>query len=226
MTEEEKTEKTEQAEEVEAEAAEQAPAVEEEAAPEEAPAAEAPAEKAEEPEAKEAPAKAEPEEELSRKERRQLERSRAGGPARPKRSPEERATERAERRGAAKKSRRRHRASRRARRGDPKQGTPPAERDRPAVRKTRQGVVSSSKADKTIAVRVEIVRRHTRYEKVVRRSHTIHAHDERNEASDGDLVRVVESRPMSRAKRWRLVEVLQRAPVRTAGIEPSEELEA
>ena len=75
----------------------------------------------------------------------------------------------------------------------------------------RQGTVVSSKADKTITVRIEVVRRHPVYEKVVRRSATIHAHDESNDASAGDIVRVIESRPMSRTKRWRLVEVLERA---------------
>ena len=71
----------------------------------------------------------------------------------------------------------------------------------------------SNKADKTITVRVDIVRRHRRYEKVVRQSSTVHAHDERNEAGEGDIVRVIESRPMSRTKRWRLVEVVEKAPV-------------
>ena len=74
----------------------------------------------------------------------------------------------------------------------------------------RQGTVVSSKADKTITVRIEVVRRHPVYEKVVRRSATIHAHDESNTANAGDVVRVIESRPMSRTKRWRLVEVLER----------------
>ena len=75
----------------------------------------------------------------------------------------------------------------------------------------RQGTVVSSKADKTITVRIEVVRRHPVYEKVVRRSATIHAHDESNAANAGDVVRVIESRPLSRTKRWRLVEVLERA---------------
>jgi len=75
----------------------------------------------------------------------------------------------------------------------------------------RQGVVVSDKADKTITVRVDIARRHRRYEKVVRTSTTLHAHDEANEAHEGDTVRVEESRPLSRTKRWKLVEVLERA---------------
>ncbi|HEY8467603.1 MAG TPA: 30S ribosomal protein S17 [Solirubrobacterales bacterium] len=79
------------------------------------------------------------------------------------------------------------------------------------MRRYRQGTVVSAKPDKTITVRVDIVRRHRRYEKVVRTSTTLHAHDERNEAHEGDVVRVVESRPLSRTKRWRLVEILERA---------------
>ena len=60
-------------------------------------------------------------------------------------------------------------------------------------------------------MRIEVVRRHRRYGKVIRSTSTMHAHDERNDAHQGDLVRVVESRPLSRTKRWRLVEVLERA---------------
>jgi small subunit ribosomal protein S17 len=71
--------------------------------------------------------------------------------------------------------------------------------------------VVSSKADKTITVRIDVTRRHQVYKKIVRSSSTIHAHDERNDANEGDLVRVVESRPLSRTKRWRLVEVLERS---------------
>ncbi|MDQ3768379.1 MAG: 30S ribosomal protein S17 [Actinomycetota bacterium] len=75
----------------------------------------------------------------------------------------------------------------------------------------RAGRVVSDKADKTITVRTESARRHRRYEKVVRSSATLRAHDETNDANEGDLVRVIESRPMSRTKRWRLVEVIERA---------------
>jgi small subunit ribosomal protein S17 len=60
-------------------------------------------------------------------------------------------------------------------------------------------------------VRIEVARRHRRYQKIVRSSTTLHAHDETNDAGVGDLVRVIESRPMSATKRWRLVEVLERA---------------
>jgi small subunit ribosomal protein S17 len=75
----------------------------------------------------------------------------------------------------------------------------------------RLGKVVSDKADKTITVRIDIAKRHRRYRKIVRSSSTLHAHDERNDANEGDLVRVVECRPMSRTKRWRLVEILERA---------------
>ncbi len=167
---------------------------------------------------------AEPEAPLGPKAKRKMERSRASGTQLPPRTPEERAAERAERRAAAKVRRRRYRAGRKAKRGEAGQGTPPAERTG-AVQKTRQGTVVSSKANKTITVQVEIVRRHPRYEKVVRRSHTVHAHDEQNEANEGDLVRLIESRPISRSKRWRLEQILQRAPARTPGVEPAEEPE-
>ena len=154
-------------------------------------------------------ADAEPEEALTPKQQRKLERARHSGEARPQRSPEERAAERATAR--SKKAAERGRVRARARsKHEPGEGTPPAER-RPGSRKVRQGTVVSSKADKTITVRIEVVRRHPVYEKVVRRSATIHAHDEGNEANAGDVVRVIESRPRSRTKRWRLVEVLERA---------------
>ncbi|HEX4280805.1 MAG TPA: 30S ribosomal protein S17 [Solirubrobacteraceae bacterium] len=88
--------------------------------------------------------------------------------------------------------------------------TPPREHG-PGRQKTRQGVVVSDKADKTITVRIDIARRHRRYEKIVRTSSTLHAHDETNDAHIGDTVIVRESRPLSRLKRWRLVEVVERA---------------
>ena len=191
----------------------------------EAPAEEAPAEEpnagpgsdaaeAEEPTADEVPDPSadasEPEETLSPKELRKRRRSTHTGETLPQRAPEERATERVERRRAAAAARRRRRAQEREKRGEPKQGTPAADREA-GVRKVQLGTVVSDKADKTITVRVDIVRRHRRYEKVVRQSATVHAHDARNEASEGDVVRVVESRPLSRTKRWRLVEVVEKA---------------
>jgi small subunit ribosomal protein S17 len=88
---------------------------------------------------------------------------------------------------------------------------PPTHEHGPGRPKTRQGVVVSAKPDKTITVRIDMTRRHRQYKKIVRASTTLHAHDERNEAHEGDTVRVVESRPLSRTKRWRLEEILERA---------------
>jgi small subunit ribosomal protein S17 len=79
------------------------------------------------------------------------------------------------------------------------------------ARQERRGVVVSSAMDKTIVVRVEIIKVHPRYKKVIRRSTKFHAHDERNEAKVGDVVRIVETRPVSRTKRWRLAEVVEAA---------------
>ena len=81
----------------------------------------------------------------------------------------------------------------------------------PGRAKVRQGIVVSDKADKTIVVRVDVTRRHRRYGKIMRTSSKIHAHDERNDAGTGDTVRVIECRPMSRTKRWRLTDVLEKA---------------
>ncbi|HEX8977633.1 MAG TPA: 30S ribosomal protein S17 [Solirubrobacteraceae bacterium] len=75
----------------------------------------------------------------------------------------------------------------------------------------RQGIVVSDKADKTITVRIDVARRHRRYQKIVRTSNTLHAHDETNDANLGDTVIVREARPLSRTKRWRLVQVVERA---------------
>jgi small subunit ribosomal protein S17 len=196
--------------------AEEAPAEETPAEQAEAPAEEAeePAEEAEEPATEAEPAAtpvedAEPEEALTPKQQRKLERARHNGEARPQRSPDERAAERAAQRAKAAGARRRSRARARSKH-QPGEGTPPAERA-PGSKKVRQGTVVSNKADKTITVRIEVVRRHPVYEKVVRRTATIHAHDEANDANAGDIVRVIEARPLSRTKRWRLVEVLERA---------------
>ena len=98
----------------------------------------------------------------------------------------------------------------RARRGVDPQAQAASTRE-PGTRKTQQGLVVSSKGDKTITVRIDRVGRHRVYGKVVRQSSTLHAHDERNEAGEGDVVRVIEARPLSRTKRWRLVQVLEKA---------------
>jgi small subunit ribosomal protein S17 len=78
-------------------------------------------------------------------------------------------------------------------------------------RKARQGTVVSDKMDKTIVVRVERRTTHPLYGKTVTVSEKYHAHDETNDAGIGDLVRIVETRPLSKNKRWRLVQVLERA---------------
>jgi small subunit ribosomal protein S17 len=86
--------------------------------------------------------------------------------------------------------------------------TTTAERGR---RKVRTGVVVSDGMDKTILVRIDRQVRHPLYGKTVRRSSKLAAHDETNDAHVGDTVRVVETRPLSKTKRWRLVEVVERA---------------
>ena len=78
-------------------------------------------------------------------------------------------------------------------------------------KRTLQGVVVSDKQAKTVVVRVDRRFTHPIYKKTIRRSKNYHAHDENNDAHTGDMVRVVESRPLSRTKRWRLSEVLERA---------------
>jgi small subunit ribosomal protein S17 len=78
-------------------------------------------------------------------------------------------------------------------------------------RQERQGKVVSDAMEKTIVVEASVVKAHPKYKKVVRRSVKFHAHDEHSEAKVGDLVRIVETRPLSRTKRWRLVEILEAA---------------
>jgi small subunit ribosomal protein S17 len=184
-----------------------------------------PEEEIETPAAEEAPAAAqaappaEPAEQLSPKERRQRARAAraAAVPSRAQMTPEERQAERdAERRrkAAVRRSRRRRERERLRER----RASAPAPEPLPSLRaeqtgqlKTRQGIVVSDRAAKTITVRIDVTRRHPRYEKVVRTSATLHAHDEKGDAHIGDTVVVRESRPLSRTKRWRLVEVLERA---------------
>ncbi len=177
-----------------------------------------PAAASEEPEApaEEALAPAAPEKEpdplddLPWKERARLLRSREPSKAKPTQTPEERAAARAETRRKKAAERRKERAAAKAKKGEAKTGTPVAERDSNAA-KTRQGIVVSNKGEKSITVRIDFARRHPTYEKIVRRSRTLHAHDERNEAGEGDVVRIVETRPLSKTKRWRLVDVVEKA---------------
>jgi small subunit ribosomal protein S17 len=200
-----------EAEGAEAPAAEEAvPAAAEEAAPA-APQAEEAAPAA----AHAAPA--EPVEQLAPKERRRRARLAKAPAARGPRTPEERHAERlAVRQGKAVR-RRAQRLKERAKAAERRaaapaiEDLPPVHAPKEGTRKTRQGIVVSDKADKTITVRIDTARRHRRYEKIVRSSSTLHAHDEQNEAHEGDIVRVIESRPLSRLKRWKLVDVLERA---------------
>lgn len=78
-------------------------------------------------------------------------------------------------------------------------------------RKVRTGVVVSDKMDKTVLVRIDRKVRHPFYKKIVKRSSKLAAHDERNEAHVGDTVRLMETRPLSKTKRWRVVEIVERA---------------
>jgi len=153
------------------------------------------------------------EEQHSPKQRRQRSRSAKPGDAKPARTPEQRAADRAEKRRKAAASRTRWRAAQREKRraASPGTGTPPAERVGTGSPRVRQGIVVSDKGDKTIVVAIAQARQHRTYGKIVRTSSKLHAHDERNEAGAGDTVRVVESRPLSAAKRWRLVEIMERA---------------
>jgi small subunit ribosomal protein S17 len=80
-----------------------------------------------------------------------------------------------------------------------------------ANRKVREGIVDSTKMDKTIVVKVVDRVRHPLYDKTLQRTKKLYVHDETNDAREGDKVRVAETRPMSKQKRWRLVEVLERA---------------
>ena len=170
-------------------AGEEAPAEEEPPADEETPAEEPAAAEAEEPAAAEAEAEA---------------------PAAEVEAPEQ---------PAAKKKRKIRPRSERRQRPKPVRATegrkplsrlPKPEHERGA-RQERRGVVVSSAMDKTIVVRVETLKAHRRYKKIIRRSTKFHAHDEQNVANVGDLVRIVETRPLSKTKRWRLAEVVEAA---------------
>ena len=79
------------------------------------------------------------------------------------------------------------------------------------LRKTRTGKVVSDKMDKTIVVAIQNNERHPLYNKIVKRTYKLKAHDEKNECSVGDIVKVMETRPLSKDKRWRLVEVMEKA---------------
>ena len=178
----------------------EAPAAEVEEAPaEDAPEAaadEAPAEDAPEAAADEAPAEeAEP---VKEKKKRP---PRSNRPRRVRTTAEERAA-----------LRKQSAEARKRRRGEAKGGAyvrTPAADTAEGTRRERRGVVTSNKGDKTITVRVDIVKAHPKYKKIMRRSMKLRAHDEQNAANVGDTVRVVETRPLSATKRWRLVEIVE-----------------
>jgi small subunit ribosomal protein S17 len=131
-------------------------------------------------------------------------------------TPEQREEERRARRAQTAKQRRAYRAKLKQRRAATKPeraggGTDEAPDHGPGRARVRQGVVSSAKGDKTITVQIDVVRRHRRYHKILRSTIKLYAHDEANTANEGDTVRIVECRPMSRSKRWRLTDVVERA---------------
>jgi small subunit ribosomal protein S17 len=220
VADEERTEKT--LEETEAQAPEE-PAAEAEAPPE--PAAEAPAE--EEPPVEEAAAEAPAAEAEPPTEEAAAEEPPAEEPAAEEPPAEEPAAEApaAEAEAPAEEPARRAKPKRKPRperRQRPKRRREQVEGRRPIVRlpkpehergrrQERRGVVVSSAMDKTIVVQVETVKAHARYKKVIRRSRKFHAHDEQNAAKVGDVVRIVETRPMSKTKNWRLAEVVEEA---------------
>jgi small subunit ribosomal protein S17 len=161
------------------------------------------------PEAESKPA-AEPVVALTPKERKVASRARRG--VRRGATPEERAEARKAKAAARSRYRTKKREKDRAARAEagPAKTQSPIEHG-PGAPKERLGIVTSDKADKTITVRIDTARRHRRYQKIVRSSSTLHAHDETNDANTGDTVRIIESRPLSATKRWRLVEILERA---------------
>ena len=187
---------------------EETPAAAEAPAAETAPEAPAPAEAA---------ARREPAEIVAPKERRRRARASkaAQSKARKPLTPEERHAERLAERQRKAQARRVERTRTREKARAAVSGTVTedqlAREHGPGRQKTRQGVVVSDKADKTITVRIDTARRHRRYEKIVRTSNTLHAHDETNDAHIGDTVIVREARPLSRTKRWRLIRVVERA---------------
>src|SRR3982750_1156064 len=85
----------------------------------------------------------------------------------------------------------------------------PKEEGERGRRQERRGIVVSDAMDKTIVVKVESIRSHPKYKKVIRRSAKFHAHDEQNSAHIGDVVRIIETRPLSKTKNWRLAEIVE-----------------
>ena len=121
---------------------------------------------------------------------------------------------------AEKKKRKRLPRAQRRQRTKPKRGRPaerrpltrlPKPESERGQRQERRGVVVSSAMDKTIVVKVDTIKAHSKYKKVVRRSVKFHAHDPQNQANVGDVVRIEETRPLSKTKNWRLVEIVEAA---------------
>ena len=79
------------------------------------------------------------------------------------------------------------------------------------LRKTRTGIVVSDKMDKTVVIAIEDSVRHPKYKKIIKRTVKLKAHDEQNQCSVGDRVRIMETRPLSKDKRWRVVEIIEKA---------------
>ncbi len=206
MADEERNEQVDDETPVEAEASAETPAEPQPEAPPEEPGPPVPEPESPEPtpeppaepvaEAEEAPAEAEAEEAPAEEETP----APAAAPARKKRK------------RVARSERRQRSKPKREQTGERKPITrlPKPEGDR-GRRQERRGVVVSAAMDKTIVVRVDTVKAHPRYKKVVRRSQRFHAHDEQNQAKAGDVVRIVETRPLSKTKNWRLAEVVEAA---------------
>jgi small subunit ribosomal protein S17 len=162
--------------------------------------------------APEAAAPAEPKERLHPKVARKLSRSTHDG-SKPgaTRTAEERHEERVALRKQAALARARRRGQEKAKAvPSGNAGTPKPEHGE-GRKLVRTGTVVSAKPDQTITVRIDVARRHRKYKKIVRSSSKIHVHDATNDANEGDVVRVIESRPLSATKRWNLVEIVERA---------------
>lgn len=155
---------------------------------------------------------AEPQEVLSPKERRKRKKSSTNRKPKYTGTLEERRAQRDAHRKKKAVQRRAHRAKKREehKAAGPREGTP-AKVKEPGRKKVQQGTVVSNSNDKTITIEIQVQEAHPMYKKVVRHSKKLTAHDEKNDAGVGDTVRVIESRPLSRTKRWRLVEIVEKA---------------
>jgi small subunit ribosomal protein S17 len=155
---------------------------------------------------------AEPEEVLPPKERRKKAKSSNNRKQKYSGTLEERRAQRDVHRKKKAVQRRKHRLEKREehKAAGPREGTPVAVKQ-PGTKKIQQGTVVSDKTDKTISVAIDVMESHRMYKKIVRRTKKVVAHDETNNANEGDTVRVIESRPLSKTKRWRLVDVVERA---------------